>query len=151
MTDVNHHVQLLPSYMTINISQKWEREEDQDRMAEDKGQNVKINLPTKTDDPKLSVGLVMVGGSLGKFNLRSPTNSICASIWGQKRGAAPRDQASPQAPAALLHMFLFPNLIIPTPTRARYLYSVLHTQIHSFFSLHHTVFFPHTSVLIVSY
>jgi len=95
-------------------------------MAEDKGQNVKINLPTKTDDPKLSVGLVMVGGSHGKFNLLSPTNSICASIWGQKRGAAPRDQASPQAPAAPLHMFLFPNLIIPTPTRARYLHSVLH-------------------------
>ncbi|CAM4395778.1 unnamed protein product [Leuciscus chuanchicus] len=89
-------------------------------MAEDKGQNVKINLPTKTDDPKLSVGLVMVGGSHGKFNLLSPTNSICASMWGQKRGAAPRDQASPQAPAAPLHMFLFPNLIIPTPTRARF-------------------------------
>ncbi len=98
-------------------------------MAQDKGQNVKINLPTKTDDPKLSVGLVMVwGGSLGKFNLRSPTNSICAFIWGQKREAAPRDQAAPAAP---LHMFLFPNPIIPTPTRARYL-CVTHTNTVSF-------------------
>lgn len=112
-------------------------------MAEDKGQNVKINFPTKTDDPKLSVGLVMVGGSHGKFNLLSPTNSICVSIWGRKRGAAPRDQASPQAPAASLHMFLFPNLIIPTPTRARYLDSV---------SIICTIqVFSHTHVLIVPY
>lgn len=49
------------------------REKDQDRMAEDKGQNVKINLPTKTDDPKLSVGLVMVGGA-------PSVNSIYAAL-----------------------------------------------------------------------
>lgn len=39
-------------------------------MAEDKDQNAKINLPTKTDDPKGWMGPVMAGGP--------PTvNSIC--------------------------------------------------------------------------
>lgn len=64
--------------------------------AEDKDQNAKINLPTKTDDPKGWMGPVMAGGpSHGKFNLPSPTNSIYASIWRQERVAAPRDQTSP--------------------------------------------------------
>lgn len=51
---------------------KREREENGARegMAEDKDQNAKINLSTKTDDPKGWMGPVMVGGP--------PTvNSIC--------------------------------------------------------------------------
>lgn len=41
-----------------------------ERMAEDKDQNAKINLPTKTDDPKGWMGPVMAGGP-------PMVNSIC--------------------------------------------------------------------------
>lgn len=120
-------------------------------MAEDKGQNVKINLPTKTDDPKLSVGLVMVGGapSVNSIYAALPTQFVLP-FGGRREKRRHGIKRPPQAPAAPLHMFLFPNLIIPTPTRARYLRSVLRTQtLFLFFAACNCL--SCTSILILSY